>query len=167
MIDSTKFTPGGWREALWSACRYRYILAKSGRYMARTYNHSDSVHLGTFDTPEEADMALYEYKVTKLIEGVKEYGLDINQGVVFEDNYLVFREGIVFNLHGNRVFGNSSDGYGPRGVFNGKYMRLSEVIATIFCVRRSGERYVAHLDGDRENINASNLFWSYYRRGAK
>lgn len=83
-------------------------------------NHSKSIYLGTYDSPEEAAKAVFEYRINRFVSGVEKYNLNPDDGVVYEDNYITFPNGMIFNLHGERMIGGVNKSGYRQGIFNGK-----------------------------------------------
>ena len=149
----------GWKEAIRNLSAKGYRRTKKGRYEAFCSNRGDSIFFGTYDTVEEAKESVFNYRADRLLSRVKEYGLDINDGIVFEDNYIAFSNGMIFNLHGVKKVGHiNRDGY-IYGTFNGKTKGFHRIIASIFCERETGKDFVNHIDGNKANNDASNLEW--------
>lgn len=128
-------------------------------YEAFVSNKNGYVYLGNHISYEDAEDAVFEYRAGRLVNNLNEYGLDVNDSVVFMNRYLAFSNGMIFNLHGIRMRGSiNRDGY-AQCVFNGKTIQIHRIIATAFCYRPYGKDYVNHLDGDKSNNAASNLEW--------
>lgn len=148
-----------WELAIRDIPARSYRRTHNGRYEAFCSDHSHSVFLGTYDTPEEAENASHTYRINRLVSRVEECGLNIDDGVVFMQNYIAFSNGLIFNLHGERMRGRiNRDGY-YHCIFNGKNIQTHRIIASIFCEREPGEDFVNHIDGNKQNNDASNLEW--------
>lgn len=52
----------GWEHAIRDIPSRSYRRTKNGRYEAYCSDHSHSIFLGTYDTPEEAEEASYIYR---------------------------------------------------------------------------------------------------------
>ena len=134
-------------------------LTENGRYEANCSNHGRFVPLGTWNTLAEAREAISDYKYTRLVNNVGEYGLDIKDGKLYEGKYIAFPNGMIFNLHGNRMIGAiNRDGY-RHGIFNRKNVQVHRIIASLFCNKPDGKDFVNHIDGDKQNNSADNLEW--------
>ena len=120
-------------------------------------NRSKSIFLGTYDTPEEAKEAAFTYRAGRFVSSVEEYGLNPYDGVVYENNYVSFENGIIFNLHGERMIGGiNKNGY-RQGIFNGRNRDHHKIIADCFIPDTDGLRDVDHKNGDKLDIRAENL----------
>ena len=148
-----------WEEALWELSTGSYRRRKNGRYEAYCSDRGDYMYLGTHDTVNEAENAVFEYRAERLLSRLDEYGLNPFGGVIFMDEYMAFPNGMIFNLHGEPIRGGvNRDGY-VIGILGRKYVQFHRVIASIFCERELGKDFVNHIDGDKTNNNASNLEW--------
>lgn len=149
----------GWEHAIRRMPAKGYRKTKNGRYEAFCSDRCDSIFLGTHDTVAEAEEAVFNYRANKLISRIEEYGLYVCDGVVFEENYIAFPNGMIFNLHGVKMIGHvNRDGY-INGIINKRNVQFHRIIASIFCEREIGKDYVNHIDGDKTNNDASNLEW--------
>ena len=140
-----------------SARGYRQL--KNGRFEAFCSDHGSYMYLGTCDTPEEAEASGCAYRYGRLVARLNEYNLYAEDGVLVMGKYLAFSNGMIFNLRGERMRGGvNRDGY-VQCILNGRITQVHRVIASIFCVRELGKDFVNHIDGDKQNNDASNLEW--------
>ena len=159
MLKIENFEVMGWEHAIRCSPAKGYRKTKNGKYEAFCTDHQVSIYLGTYPTVSEAENAVFEYKATRLINRIEEYGLDVNDGVVFNDRYLAFDNGMIFNLQGVPIRGGiNRDGY-VNGIIDGQPVQFHRIIASIFCEREIGKDFVNHIDGDKLNNSASNLEW--------
>lgn len=146
-----------WKCAIRSMPAKGYRQTKNGRYEAFVSDHSKSIFLGTYDTSEEAKKAVFNYRVDRFISGVEKYGLNPNDGVVYENNYVVFRNGMIFNLHGERMVGGiNKNGY-RQGIFNGHNRDHHKIIADCFIPNPNSLRDINHKSGNKLDLNVENL----------
>lgn len=149
----------GWRDAIRDISALNYRRTKNDRFEAFCSDRGRMVYLGKYDTPEEAENVAYNYRVNRLIARTEEYGLNVDDGVMFMQNYIAFDNGMIFNLHGNLMHAHTNrDGY-PQCLFNGKNLQIHRIIASIFCRRELGKDFVNHIDGNKQNNEARNLEW--------
>ena len=147
----------GWEHAIRSIPAKGYRQTKNGRYEAFVSNHSKSIFLGTYDTSEEAKEAVFNYRANRFISGVEKYGLNPDDGVVYENNYVAFKNGMFFNLHVERMIGGvGRDGY-RHGIFNGRNQDHHKIIADCFIPDADGLRDIDHKNGNKLDIRAENL----------
>ena len=147
-----------WLDALRNMPARGYRKANTG-YEAFSSYHCRFVSLGTYSHVEDAKRAVIEYRVNRLLSGIKQYNLNIDDSRVFMKRYLAFPEGLIFNLHGERMVGRvGRDGY-QHGIFNNENINHHRIIATLFCERTPGKDYVNHIDGNKQNNRADNLEW--------
>ena len=148
---------------------WRYALRNTGarcyrpignRYEAYASDHSKYINLGTYSCPGDAEEASFNYKADRLRNAVGMCGLNIDDGVVVEDHYLAFRDGHIFNLHGDLMRGGiNRDGY-INGILNGKNVQYHRIIAEAFCDPVAGKTFVNHKDGNKMNNASDNLEWT-------
>lgn len=147
----------GWEHAIRSIPAKGYRQTKNGRYEAFVSDHSKSIFLGTYDTPEKAKEAVFTYRADRFVSGVEEYGLNPDDGVVYENNYVAFENGMIFNLRGERMIGGvNKNGY-RQGIFNGRNRNHHKVIADCFIPNPDDLRDINHKNGDKLDINVENL----------
>jgi hypothetical protein len=147
-----------WLDALKLIKARSYRLTDTG-YEAYVSSHCKYIYLGTHKTTYEAEEAVFNYRANRLISAVEQYGLNIDDSVVFMNKYLAFPSGEIFNLHGALMHGCiDRNGY-IHSLFNGRNLQHHRIIASLFCYRPSGKDYVNHIDGDKENNCADNLEW--------
>ncbi len=136
-----------------------YRRTANGNYETFVSDHCRTVNLGTYQTIQDAQDAVFDFRVSRLINGVKKYGLCIDDSKVFMLRYLAFPNGLIFNIHGDIMRGAvDRNGY-IHGIFNEQNIQHHRIIATLFCQRGPGEDYVNHVDGDKQNNSANNLEW--------
>lgn len=147
----------GWEHAIRSIPAKGYRKTKNGRYEAFVSDHSKSIFLGTYDTPEEAKEVVFTYRAKRFISSVEDYGLNPDDGVIYENNYVAFENGMIFNLHGERMVGAvNRNGY-RQGIFNGRNRDYHKIIANCFLPDTDGLRDVDHKNGKKLDICAENL----------
>lgn len=147
-----------WIRALRNLPGKSYRITEAG-FEAFVSDHSKYIYLGTYDSVEDAKEAAFDYRVKRLVNAVEEYNLYIDDSAVFMRNYLAFPNGMIFNIHGNRMRGCiDRNGY-ICGIFNNRNLQYHRIIATLFCHRSPGKDYVNHIDGDKQNNHADNLEW--------
>ena len=167
MIKIEKTEVVGWEAAIRGMPAKGYRLTKNGRYEAFCSDHCDSIYLGTYDTVYEAEEAVFDYRANRLVTRVEEYDLNIDDGVIFEQKYVAFPNGMIFNLQGEQIIGHvNRDGY-INGIINGRNVQFHRIIASIFCEREIGKNYVNHIDGNKQNNAAYNLEWVTRSENAK
>ena len=147
----------GWRAAIRGITAKGYRKTTNGKYEAFVSNHSKSIYLGTYDSPEEAAKAVFEYRINRFVSGVEKYNLNPDDGVVYEDNYIAFPNGMIFNLHGERMIGGVNKSGYRQGIFNGKNIDHHKIIADCFLPNPDNLRDVNHKNGNKLNIDISNL----------
>lgn len=146
-----------WKDAIRGMPAKGYRKTKNGRYEVFASNRSKTVNLGTYDTVDEARNALFNYRENRLKTGVKSYGLDVDDGVVYENNYIAFKNGMIFNLHGERMIGGINKSGYRHGIFNGHNRDHHKIIADCFIDNPNNLRDVNHKNGNKLDLNVENL----------
>ena len=147
----------GWEAAIRGMPAKGYRKTKNGKYESFVSDHSKTVMLGTYNTKEEAQDAVFNYRANRFVSGVEEYGLDPDDGVVYENSYIVFRNGMIFNLHGERMIGGVGR-YGYRhGIIGRRNRDHHKVVADCFILNPEGLRDVNHKNGNKLEISTSAL----------
>lgn len=147
----------GWQAAIRSIPAKGYRQTKNGRYEAFVSDHSKSIFLGTYDTPEEAREAVFNYRADRFISGVEEYGLNPDDGIVYEKNYVVFRNGMIFNLRGEQMMGGIDKGGYRHGIFNGRNRNHHKIVSECFIPNPNNLRDIDHKNGDKLDCCVDNL----------
>ena len=147
----------GWEAAIRGMRANGYRRTRNERYEAFASNRCKTISLGTYDTIDEAKEAVFNYRANRLISGVEAYGLNINDGIVYENNYIVFKNGMIFNLHGERMIGCVDRGGYRHGIFNGHNRSFHKIIADCFIPNDDNLRDINHINGDKSDITLENL----------
>lgn len=156
-----------WKDALRGISAKGYRQTKNGRYETFISNHCKTISLGTYDTIDDAKEALFNYRVARLTNGVERYGLNIDDCVVYQNNYIVFRNGMIFNLHGEQMVGGINRGEYRHGIFNGYNRDHHKVIADCFIENPDKLRDVNHKNGDKLDLDVNNLERTFHADNTK
>lgn len=148
-----------WESAIRNSQRASYRQTSNGRFEAFCSNHCKYVYLGTHDTVSDAQEAAISYRLNRFRTNVEKYGLNPSHGVVFMDDYVAFRNGMIFNMHGETMIGSVNRCGYRQGIFHKQNIEFHRIIATAFCPHEPGKDYVNHKDGDKLNNSADNLEW--------
>lgn len=147
----------GWEAAIRRMRAKGYRRTKSGKYEAFSSNRSKTVPLGTYETKEGALNAVFNYRVNRFVSRLKEYGLSPDDGVVYENNYIAFRNGMIFNLHGERMIGGVDRSGYRHGIIGRRNRDYHKVIADCFIPNPEGLRDVNHKNGNKLDNRVDNL----------
>ena len=80
-----------------------YRKVKDDKYEAYASDHSRFISLGTYNNEKEAINAVKQYKDNRLSSAVQQFGHKLEEGVVYEDKYVVFSNGDIFNINGIKM----------------------------------------------------------------
>ena len=132
---------------------------KSNKYKVDISLNGKNIHLGTFLNEKEAKENLIKYRIKNFEESVKEYGLNPSDCKLFENKFLVFPTGEIFNCYGRKITGAiNRDGY-RIGTLNNKFYQFHRVVAICFLPKVYGKDFINHKDGNKSNNNVNNLEW--------
>lgn len=80
-----------------------YRKTKNGRYEAYISEHCKFVSLGTYDNEIDAMNSVKQYKNNRLRVAVQNFGHELEDSIIYEDRYLVFHNGDIFNINGIKM----------------------------------------------------------------
>lgn len=146
-----------WIQALQNIQANGYRKTKNGKYEAFISDHCKTISLGTHRTENDAAEAVLNYRIDRLVNNLMEYDLDPDDGVIYDDNYIVFDNGMIFNLHGERMRGAVNRSGYRQGIFNGHTRDHHKVIADCFIPNPNNLRDVNHKNGDKLDLRIENL----------
>ena len=134
-----------------------YRKTKNGRYEAYVSDHCRFISLGTYDNKDDAIIAVDQYKDDRLRAAVQNFGHEPEDGIIYEDNYLVFSNGDIFNLDGHKM-SPSVDRHGYlHGLINGKNRSYHIIIAECFVPNPYNKPDINHINGITSDNRLENL----------
>lgn len=92
-----------YEEAIQKQIEERGITIDRGKFRPKYQANGRTVWLGSFEYPEDAEYELLIHRVAYLENEVACFGYDIRDAEVVFDNYLLFPDGTMFNLHGRMI----------------------------------------------------------------
>lgn len=148
-----------WKDMISNIKSKGYRKTKNGRYEAFCSVNCKNISLGTHDTIEQAQESVLNHRINRFLNNLKKYDLNANDGIVFNKKYIVFKNGMIFNIHGEKMIGSiNRDGYIHGNICN-KNVSFHRIVASAFCNHEHGKDYVNHIDGNKQNNASSNLEW--------
>ena len=159
MLEIENVEVVGWEHAIRGMNAKGYRRTKNGKYECFVSVNQKKVSVGTVETEGDAIETVFNFRKIRLKESVENYGLCLNDCRVYKEKYIVFENGMIFNLHGHLMVGvPDRNGY-IHGLIGGKNIQYHRVVAELFCDREEGKDFVNHKDGNKQNNNANNLEW--------
>ena len=139
--------------------RIRNYRKVEDKYEAYISSKGKFKSLGTYATEEEAKKVVLKNKAEKCLNNIAKYENDLLLGKVWENSYIVFPSGNIFNIHGKLLTGHlDRNGY-RCGCINGKNMQFHRIVANTFIPNPLNKPCINHIDGNKNNNNISNLEW--------
>lgn len=136
-----------------------YKKISDNAYEAYISENSHYKNLGTYTTEQEAIDAVNKYRDNRLDERLSRYGLHLVDGARYEDIYIAFQNGDIFNKHGHKM-SPCENRYGYlHTLINGKHADVHRIIATCFIDNPDDKPFVNHINGNKSDNRAENLEW--------
>lgn len=142
-----------------------YRICKNGKYECYKTIFGKTISIGTKNTEQEAIETVYKQRINRFVEGV--YPLKPNDCRVFNNNYVVFPNGKIFNLYGIEITGHV-DRCGYREVIiNGHMERVHRIVALAFIPKVKDKECVNHINGNKLDNRVENLEWCTHSENTK
>lgn len=158
MIKTENVEVWGFEHAIRGMRAKGYRKVKS-RYETYCSDRCKTINLGTYRTEDEAKEAVINYRLNRFKTSCEKLGLNAEDGIEYEKNYIVFPSGKILNLHGVEMMGAvGRDGY-RHVIINGRNKDVHRIIAKTFIPNPKNFEQVNHIDGCKTNNDVSNLEW--------
>ena len=136
-----------------------YRMTESGNYEAYVSEKAKSISLGTYKNEDEAKSAVLKYRIARFVERVRKDGDDPSEGKVFENDYVAFPSGNIYNLYGHKMIGATHRCGYRCAIIHGKSTYLHRITATLFVGNPDNLEQVNHKNGIKDDNRADNLEW--------
>lgn len=136
-----------------------YRRTKNGKYEAYVSDHCRFVSLGTYDNENDAINTVERYKDDRLRKSVMDFGHEPEDGVIYEDRYLVFSNGDIFNIDGVKMTPSINRCGYLHGLINGRDRSYHRIIAECFIPNPFNKPDINHINGIKTDNRVKNLEW--------
>lgn len=137
-----------------------YYPDRSGKYIAKIWEDGVEKHLGMYSSEEEAAEVYNNAYERRLRKAVKFYNHELEDGVIYDTDYLVFENGDIFNTNGHKLKpSHDTKGY-CQCLINGRSVKLHRIVGKCFVPNPSNKPEINHIDGNKDNNAAWNLEWT-------
>lgn len=140
-----------WEDAVRNIATKGYFITENGTYIAKVSKNGKYHYLGTYGNVEDAEEVVFQYRADRLRSVLDSYELDIEDAIIFKEKYLVFSNGLIFNLNGRKMAGKINS--------NGETLPIYRVVAKCFVPNPYGYPEVKHLNGIKTDNRVENLKW--------
>ena len=147
--------------------RKGYRKTKNGKYETFVNSNGKTISLGTYDTEEKAQQRVFHFYKDRIETETDKVGLRDIYCKIYKNKYLVFENGVIFNLCSKELKG-IIDNSGYREVtIDNKQKLVHRIVAERFIPNPENKPCVNHKDGNKLNNDISNLEWCTYSENTK
>ena len=138
-------------------CKYETFVKKDGK----------TISLGTYDTEEKAQQRVFYFYKDRIETETDKAGLRDIFCKVYKEKYIVFQNGVVFNLCGKELKGMIDNSGYREVIIDNKQKLVHRIVAECFIPNPENKPCVNHKDGNKLNNDISNLEWCTHSENTK
>lgn len=138
-------------------CKYETFVNKDGK----------TISLGTYDTEEKAQQRVFYFYKDRIETETDKAGLRDIFCKVYKEKYIVFQNGVVFNLCGKELKGMIDNSGYREVIIDNKQKLVHRIVAECFIPNPENKPCVNHKDGNKLNNDISNLEWCTHSENIK